>query len=66
MVNESQLVGVIKQAKENDKDRKFTQAIEMIMVFKDVDVKKLEKLKVSKTLKLLWNCKKPIRILHSY
>ncbi len=40
MVNESQLVGVIKQAKENDKDRKFTQAIEMIMVFKDVDVKK--------------------------
>ena len=40
MVNESQLVGVIKQAKENDKDRKFTQFIEMIMVFKDVDVKK--------------------------
>jgi len=40
MVNESQLVGVIKQAKENDKDRKFTQSIEMIMVFKDVDVKK--------------------------
>ena len=40
MVNESQLVGVIKQAKENDKDRKFTQAVEMIMVFKDVDVKK--------------------------
>ena len=40
MVNESQLVGVIKQAKENDKDRKFTQAVEMIMVFRDVDVKK--------------------------
>ena len=40
MANESQLVGVIKQAKENDKDRKFTQSIEMIMVFKDVDVKK--------------------------
>jgi len=40
MVNESQLVGVIKQAKESDKDRKFTQSIEMIMVFKDVDVKK--------------------------
>ena len=40
MVNESQLVGVIKQAKENDKDRKFTQSIEMIMVFRDVDVKK--------------------------
>jgi len=40
MVNESQLVGVIKQAKENDKDRKFKQSIEMIMVFRDVDVKK--------------------------
>ena len=40
MVNESQLVEVIKQAKESDKDRKFTQSIEMIMVFKDVDVKK--------------------------
>jgi len=40
MVNESQLVGVIKQAKENDKERKFTQSVEMIMVFKDVDVKK--------------------------
>ena len=40
MVNESQLVKVIKQAKENDKDRKFKQSVEMIMVFKDVDVKK--------------------------
>ena len=40
MVNESQLVGVIKQAKESDKDRKFKQSVEMIIVFKDVDVKK--------------------------
>ena len=40
MVNESQLVNVIKQAKESDKDRKFEQSVEMIMVFKDVDVKK--------------------------
>ena len=40
MANESQLVEVIKQAKESDKDRKFKQSIEMIMVFKDVDVKK--------------------------
>ena len=40
MVNESQLVEVIKQAKASDKDRKFTQSVEMIMVFKDVDVKK--------------------------
>ena len=40
MVNESQLVNVIKQAKESDKDRKFKQSVEMIMVFRDVDVKK--------------------------
>ena len=40
MANESQLVEVIKKAKETDKDRKFTQSVEMIMVFKDVDVKK--------------------------
>ena len=40
MVNESQFVDVIKQAKESDKDRKFKQSIEMIIVFKDVDAKK--------------------------
>ena len=40
MANESQLVEVIKKAKETDKDRKFTQSVEMIIVFKDVDVKK--------------------------
>ena len=40
MANESQFVEVIKHAKENDKDRKFNQSVEMIMVFKDVDVKK--------------------------
>jgi len=40
MVNELQFADVIKQAKESDKDRKFTQSIEMIMIFKDVDVKK--------------------------
>ena len=40
MVNESQLVEVIKQAKESDKDRKFKQSVEVIIVFKDVDVKK--------------------------
>ena len=40
MVSESQLVDVIKQAKESDKDRKFKQSVEMIMVFKDVDEKK--------------------------
>ena len=40
MANESQLMEVIKQAKEADKDRKFKQSVEMIMVFRDVDVKK--------------------------
>ena len=40
MVNEAQLVQIIKQAKESDKERKFNQTMEMIMVFKDVDVKK--------------------------
>ena len=40
MVNETQLVEVIKQAKESDKDRKFKQSIEVIIVLKDVDVKK--------------------------
>ena len=40
MVNEAQLVQIIKQAKESDKERKFNQTVEMIMVFKDVDVKK--------------------------
>ena len=40
MVNETQLVEVIKKAKESDKTRKFQQSIEMILVFKDIDVKK--------------------------
>jgi len=40
MANESQFVEVIKQAKESDKDRKFNQSVEMIKVFRDVDVKK--------------------------
>jgi len=40
MVNETQLVKVIKQAKESDKTRKFQQSIELILVFKDIDVKK--------------------------
>ena len=40
MVNEAQLVQIIKQAKESDKERKFNQTMELIMVFKDVDVKK--------------------------
>ena len=40
MVNETQLVEVIKKAKESEKARKFQQSIELILVFKDIDVKK--------------------------
>jgi len=40
MVNETQLVEVIKKAKESEKTRKFQQSIELILVFKDIDVKK--------------------------
>lgn len=40
MVSEAEILQMIKQAKESDKDRKFTQAIELIMNFKDIDVKK--------------------------
>ena len=58
MVSESQLVEVIKQAKESDKDRKFKQSVEMIMVFKDVDVKR------DLPLMRLFNCpKKQLNLL---
>ena len=40
MITEVQLVDMIKAAKEATKKRKFKQSIEMIMVFKDIDVKK--------------------------
>lgn len=40
MINETHLKEMIAEAKSTDKDRKFTQAVELIMVFKDVDVKK--------------------------
>ena len=40
MITEAQLTGMIKEAKATDKDRKFKQAIELIMIFKDIDVKK--------------------------
>ncbi len=39
MVNEGQLVEMIKAAK-SSKERKFKQSLELIMVFKDIDVKK--------------------------
>ncbi len=40
MINESQLVHMVTEAKKGTKQRKFKQAVELIMVFKDIDVKK--------------------------
>ncbi len=40
MINESQISQMILEAKKNTKERKFKQAVEIIMVFKDIDVKK--------------------------
>ena len=40
MITEAQLTDMIKEAKATDKDRKFKQALELIIVFKDIDVKK--------------------------
>ena len=40
MINEKQLAEMIKEAKTGKKERKFKQSLELIMVFKDIDVKK--------------------------
>ena len=40
MITETQLIDVIKKVKAETKQRKFTQAIELIINFKDIDVKK--------------------------
>lgn len=40
MINESQLTEMIKEAKGGNKKRKFKQSLELIMIFKDIDVKK--------------------------
>ncbi|MDE1764191.1 MAG: 50S ribosomal protein L1 [Thaumarchaeota archaeon] len=40
MINESQIVQMVSEAKKNQKERKFKQSLELIMVFKDIDVKK--------------------------
>ena len=40
MITETQLEDMIKKAKETTKKRKFKQSVEMIVVFKDIDVKK--------------------------
>lgn len=40
MITEAKLAEIIKEAKEGSKQRKFKQSVEMIIVFKDIDVKK--------------------------
>ena len=40
MITEAQLVEMIKTVKENAKQRKFKQALEIFITFKDIDVKK--------------------------
>ena len=40
MITETKIAEMIQQAKEGTKKRKFTQSVEMIIVFKDIDVKK--------------------------
>jgi large subunit ribosomal protein L1 len=40
MVNESHLTEMVKTAKTENKKRKFKQSLELIMIFKDIDVKK--------------------------
>ena len=40
MITEAQLTALVKEAKAATKERKFKQSIEMIVTFKDIDVKK--------------------------
>ena len=40
MVNESELVSLIQEAKKSEKERKFTQWLELYLIFKDIDGKK--------------------------
>lgn len=40
MITESQLVDLVKEAKTATKERKFKQSVELIITFKDIDVKK--------------------------
>jgi len=40
MITETQLTEMIKKVKDESKQRKFTQAVELIINFKDIDVKK--------------------------
>ena len=40
MITEASLVDMVKKAKEATKERKFKQSVELIVTFKDIDVKK--------------------------
>ena len=40
MITEAQFAEIVKEAKDATKERKFTQAVELIVNFKDIDVKK--------------------------
>lgn len=40
MITETTLSEIIKEARASSKERKFKQALELIMVFKDIDIKK--------------------------
>ena len=40
MVNESDILKLIQESKKSEKDRKFKQALELYIIFKDIDVKK--------------------------
>mgnify|MGYP006113417377 FL=1 len=40
MVNESEIISLIQESKKSEKERKFTQSLELYITFKDIDVKK--------------------------
>lgn len=40
MITESQMQGMIQEAKESSKGRNFVESVEIVVVFKDIDVKK--------------------------
>ena len=40
MVSESDILSLIKESKKSEKERKFKQALELYIIFKDIDVKK--------------------------
>ena len=40
MVNESEIVALIQEAKKSEKERKFKESLELYITLKDIDVKK--------------------------